>query len=59
MLRFRDLKIGDRFEFDRPPSMNGLANGPWQKTGRDGYIRESDGLKCKVGTINVTVRKLE
>lgn len=60
-MRFKDLQIGDVFEFDRTgiPLCSGMARGPWRKTGVRSYERVSDRMDCKVGTVNVEVVLLE
>jgi hypothetical protein len=56
--KFRDLKVGDTFEFDRTGfEYSGMASGPWKKTSARGYKRIHDGMDCRVGTINVSVIK--
>lgn len=55
--RFRDVKIGEEFEFARPP-LSGMATGPWKKTGQRRYMRLSDGMRCRVGSINAQVEPL-
>lgn len=57
---FKQLKIGDTFEFVYPDSMrfSGLAKGPWKKISIRGYVRVRDGMRCAVGSINVKVAKV-
>ncbi len=55
--RFRDLAIGQAFEFDSIVSFpnSGMATGPWIKTSARRYERISDGMQCRVGSINTGV----
>jgi hypothetical protein len=59
-MRFKDLSVGEHFEFDRRDKdgfeFSGLATGPWTKTSQRCYIRDDDGMRCQVGSINVKVR---
>jgi len=60
-MKFKELNIGDRFEFDRDglPIVHGLATGPWEKTGARTYKHVTDAhlSRCLVGTTNVTVKR--
>lgn len=59
VVEFRDLRVGERFEFDRSAFPNsGMATGPWVKTSARGYRRESDGMTSTVGSISVKVQRL-
>ena len=42
-MRFRDLQIGQRFEFARPDSLrlSGLARGPWVKRSARTYYKDT------------------
>jgi hypothetical protein len=42
-MRFRDLLIGQRFEFARPDSvrLSGLARGPWVKRSARTYYKDT------------------
>lgn len=57
-LKFKDLKVGEVFEFDRSglPVCHGLESGPWLKTSHRRY--EKPGMKCHVGSIHTTVIRL-
>jgi hypothetical protein len=58
-MRFRDLAIGDRFEFDHSSlsTCSGMAHGPWIKTNARGYRRETGNGTFRVGTTLVEVLK--
>lgn len=60
ILRWRDIAIGEAFEFDHEglSSWSGVR-GPWRKTSGRTYIRISDGLECRVGSINVGVTRVK
>jgi hypothetical protein len=52
--KFRDLRIGDRFEFT-----SGLFAGPFRKTSARKYSHEVTGQMYTVGSINVAVDKID
>ena len=58
-MTFRELKIGDRFEFSsrREYPLMGGASGPWTKVSPRCYTRDRDGMRCRVGSVNVGVDK--
>ena len=65
-LTFRQLAVGDRFEFDHSQMSlcSGLAHGPWVKTGRSRYMRaeernEKGAYSHKVGDCTVGVHRGE
>jgi hypothetical protein len=57
-LTFKELRIGDTFEFKRGPWIN-LISGPWVKVTPRTYVRVSDGMRCKVGTVHAEVERKE
>ncbi len=54
--KFKDLKVGDRFEFASKKQWwsRGMATGPWTKTGPRKY-KDDEGTEHKVGSANVEV----
>lgn len=54
-MKFSELKIGERFEFDHSklPITHGLERGPWVKTSHRKY--EKPGMQCRVGSITTSV----
>lgn len=57
IMKFKELAIGTVFEFNYSglPLCHGLKRGHWVKTSARKYKHIEDGMKCKVGTINVKV----
>ena len=53
MITFKDLAIGQCFEFAK--TFLGMATGPWIKISARKYKRLYDGLRCRVGSIHVSV----
>lgn len=69
-MRFKDLAVGQRFQFKHTLRYAGLEHGPWIKRSTRTYYKhttpfgtdeqaqehsEWNGLHCEVGTINVEV----
>ena len=55
-MKFRDLQVNDTFEFDRSERWaSSLSTGPWLKTSARKYIRLSNGLQCRVGSVNAEI----
>lgn len=57
-MTFKQLKIGERFQFPRMP-FSGMKEGVCTKISPHKYRYESDGMVCRVGTVKVDVIKLE
>lgn len=55
--RFRDLPIGAVFRFGSEWTYpnSGMKTGPWRKVSARDYVHEDDGMRCRVGSINVDV----
>jgi hypothetical protein len=58
-MTFRELRAGQRFEFDHSGLAayvaNGLESGPWVKTSERCYRQESSGRLNRVGSVAVKV----
>ena len=55
-MKFKELKIGDSFEFDNSRfPLSGMERGPWVKTSARKY--EKPGMRCQVGSINAELIK--
>jgi hypothetical protein len=59
-MKFKELAIGDKFEFDRSQWWSSsLASGPWVKLSARTYERIDDKMQCRVGSINVGVERVD
>lgn len=51
-VKFQELLLGVQFTFNAERDFTSMARGPWRKIGPRKYERVSDGMVCRVGSVN-------